>query len=144
MTQTIGIIGSGMIGGQVARLAIAAGLNVILSNSRAPETLANLVAELGEHARAATPAEAAREGDLVVASIPFVAYRKLPAEALSGKIVIDTMNYYPERDGEIPAVKTDTIATSELVQRHLAHSHVVRALNNVDWVRLESPSGWHT
>jgi predicted dinucleotide-binding enzyme len=136
MTQTIGIIGSGMIGGQVARLAIAAGLNVILSNSRAPETLANLVAELGEHARAATPAETAREGDLVVASIPFVAYRKLPAEALSGKIVIDTMNYYPERDGEIPAVKTDTIATSELVQRHLAHSHVVRALNNMDWVRL--------
>ncbi|WP_099513240.1 NAD(P)-binding domain-containing protein [Microvirga ossetica] len=65
MTQTIGFIGSGMISGQVARLAIAAGLNVILSNSRGPETLADLSAELGEHARAATPAEAAREGDLV-------------------------------------------------------------------------------
>ena len=87
MTGTIGIIGTGMIGGQVARLAIAAGLDVILSNSRGPETLADLVAELGERARAATPAEAAREADLVVASIPFVAYTKLPAEALSGKIV---------------------------------------------------------
>ena len=101
-----------------------------------PETLAYLVAELGERARAATPAEAAREADLVVASIPFVAYTTLPAEALSGKIVVDTMNFYPERDGDMPEVKTDTIATSELVQRHLAHSHVVRALNNMDWVRL--------
>ena len=73
MTQTIGLIGSGMISGQVARLAIAAGLNVILSNSRGPETLADLVAELGERARAATPAEAAREADLVVASIPCLA-----------------------------------------------------------------------
>jgi predicted dinucleotide-binding enzyme len=136
MAQTIGVIGTGMIGGQVANLAIAAGLNVIISNSRGPGTLADLVAELGERARAATPAEAAREADLVVASIPFAAYTKLPAEALSGKIVVDTMNFYPERDGDMPEVKTDTIATSELVQRHLAHSHVVRALNTIDWVRL--------
>jgi predicted dinucleotide-binding enzyme len=125
-----------MISSQLARLAIAAGQDVFLSNSRGPETLADLVTELGERARAATPADVARESDLIVASIPFRAYRKLPAEALAEKVLIDTMNYYPERDGEMAEVKTDTIATSELVQRHLAGSHVVRALSNMDWVRL--------
>ncbi len=69
-------------------------------------------------------------------SIPFGKYRQLPAEALAGKIVIDTMNYYPERDGDMPEVATDRVATSELVQRHLAEARVVRALNNMDWVRL--------
>jgi 8-hydroxy-5-deazaflavin:NADPH oxidoreductase len=136
MTQTIGFIGSGMISSQLARLAIAAGFDVILSNSRGPETLADLVAELGDRARAATPVEVARASDLVVASIPFVVYSKLPADALAGKVVIDTMNFYPERDGEMAEVKTETVATSELVQRHLARSQVVRALNNLDWVRL--------
>jgi 8-hydroxy-5-deazaflavin:NADPH oxidoreductase len=136
MTQTIGFIGSGMISSQLARLAIAAGLGVSLSNSRGPETLADLVAELGDRAHAATPVDVARESDLVVASIPFVAYSKLPTEALAGKVVIDTMNFYPERDGEMAEVKTETVATSELVQRHLARSQVVRALNNLDWVRL--------
>jgi len=55
---------------------------------------------------------------------------------LSGKIVIDTMNYYPERDGDMPEVKTNVVTTSELVQNHLVGAKVVRALNNVDWVRL--------
>jgi predicted dinucleotide-binding enzyme len=134
--QAIGFIGSGMISGQLARLAIAAGFKVILSNSRSPETLGKLVAELGEAARAAAPEEAAREADLVVASIPFASYKKLSAEALAGKIVVDTMNYYPERDGEMSEVQTDRTSTSELVQQHLAQSRVVGAANNVDWVRL--------
>jgi predicted dinucleotide-binding enzyme len=138
MVQTIGFIGSGAISSQIARLAVAAGFNVILSNSRGPETLADLVAVLGDRARAATPDVAARDADLVVLSIPFGAYQKLPAEALAGKIAIDTMNFYPERDGEMPEVATDLVSTSELVQRHLEGAHVVRALNNMDWVRLGS------
>ena len=135
MTQTIGIIGTGMIGGQLARLSVAAGLNVILSNSRSPDSITDLVGELGERARAATPPDAVRASDLVVAAIPFGVYTKLPAEALVGKIVIDTMNY-PERDGIMPEVKTDTISTSELVQRHLSESYVIKALNNLDYIRL--------
>ncbi|MFL6450458.1 MAG: NADPH-dependent F420 reductase [Bryobacteraceae bacterium] len=138
MTQTIGIIGAGMIGGQVARLSIAAGLNVIISNSRAPETLESLVKAVGPRARAATPVEAAREGDLVVLAVAFFAYSKLPAQALAGKIAIDTMNYYPERDGHMSEVQTDKIASSELVQRQLLHARLVKALNNMDWVRLLS------
>ena len=119
MTQTIGFIGAGMIGGQLARMSIAAGFNVILGNSRSADTITDLVKELGDRARAATAPDAARGSDLVVAAIPFGAYTKLPAEALVGKIVIDTMNYYPERDGIMPEVKTDTIATSELLRQFM-------------------------
>ena len=144
MAKTIGIIGSGMIGGQVARLAVANGFNVIVSNSRTPDSLANLVAELGDRARAALPAEAIKASDLVVAAIPFGAYKKLSPELLAGKIVIDTLNYYPERDGVMEEVQTDTIASSEIVQRQLPKSHVIKAVNNMDWIRLLTcarPSG---
>ncbi|MGW7259578.1 NADPH-dependent F420 reductase [Streptomyces sp. NPDC054834] len=136
MTETIGFIGSGMIGGSLARLAVSAGLDVVMSNSRGPETLADLVAELGEHARAATPQEAAKAGDVVVATVPLGVYHKLPADALAGKIVIDTMNYYPGRDGRMAELDSREITSSELLQQHLANSRVVKALHNMDWIRL--------
>jgi predicted dinucleotide-binding enzyme len=136
MTDTLGLIGSGNIGSALARLAVNAGFDVVLSNSRGPETLAALVAELGRRARSATPAEAAAAGDLVVATIPLGAYRQLPAAALAGKTVIDTMNYYADRDGRIAELDDDVAASSELVQRHLADSHVVKGFNNIDFVHL--------
>ena len=136
MTKTLGLIGAGMIGGSLARLAVGAGLDVVLSNSRGPESRAGLVAELGTRARAATPAEAAEAGDLVVATIPLGAYRKLPAAALAGKTVLDTMNYYPDRDGSIAELDAKVATSSELVQRHLADARVVKAFNNIDFHRL--------
>ncbi|MEV0398649.1 NAD(P)-binding domain-containing protein [Actinoallomurus sp. NPDC050550] len=131
MSRTLGLIGSGMIGSAVARLAVAAGLEVVLSNSRGPETLADLVAELGGRARAATPAEAALAADLVVAAIPLKAYEHLPAEALAGKTVLDTANYYPERDGHLTELDAGELTSSALMQRHLAASQVVKAFNNI-------------
>src|SRR5262245_61565199 len=98
---TIGLIGAGHIGSQVARLAIANNNDVVVSNSRGPETLAALVQELGPRARAATPAQAAKAGDIVVVTIPLKAFRTVPVEPLAGKVVIDTNNYYPQRDGHI-------------------------------------------
>jgi hypothetical protein len=136
MTKTLGLIGSGMIGGTLARLAVAAELDVVLSNSRGPETLADLVTELGEHARAATPAEAAKAGDLVVATIPLHVHDRLPAADLAGKAVIDTMNYYPERDGRIAELDANELTSSALVQRHLADSRVVKAFNNIAFTHL--------
>ncbi|WP_329344010.1 NAD(P)-binding domain-containing protein [Streptomyces sp. NBC_01352] len=136
MTKTLALIGSGNIGNALARLAVGAGLNVVLSNSRGPETLADLVAELGEQARAATPAEAAQAGDLVVATVPLSKYEELPAAALAGKTVIDTMNYYPERDDRIAELDAGEQTSSALVQRHLADSRVVKAFNSIDFVRL--------
>jgi predicted dinucleotide-binding enzyme len=133
---TWGFIGSGNIGSTVARLALGAGHDVVLSNSRGPETLADLVAELGPHARAATPQEAATSADLVVVTIPLRNYREVPAGALRGKVVIDTMNYYPRRDGQIPALDDESTTTSELLQAHLPDSHVVKAFNNIYYAHL--------
>ena len=97
----IGFIGSGRLGGTVARLAVAAGYDVVLSNSRGPQTLDDLVEEPGPRARAATPAEAAATGDLVVVALPPKAYPEVPVQPLAGKPVLDTINYIPERDGRI-------------------------------------------
>ena len=128
---TIGFIGSGHIGSTLARLAVDAGYDVVLSNSRGPETLADLVDELGPSARAATAEEAADAGDLVVVTIPLKAYEAVPVEPLAGKVVIDTNNYYPERDGEFPELEAETTTVSELLQQHLPTSRVVKAFNNI-------------
>ena len=135
---TLGLIGSGRIGGTVARLAVDAGYDVILCNSRGPETLAGLVEELGSHARAATPGEAAEAADLVVVSVPLRAYRDVPVEPLARKVVIDTNNYYPQRDGHIPELDDKSATSSELLQRHLPTSKVVKAFNNIYFGHLGS------
>ena len=128
---TIGIIGAGRIGSQIAQLAVANDYNVVISNSRGPETLSVLVAELGPKARAATAVEAAKTGDIVVVTVPLKNYRKVPVEPLGGKIVIDTDNYYPERDGHIPELDNESTTTSELLQAHLPTSKVVKAFNHI-------------
>lgn len=128
---TIGLIGAGNIGSQLARLAVAHGHDVVISNSRGPESLTGLVAELGPRARAATVVEAAKAGDIVVVTIPLKHYRTVPAEPLAGKIVIDTNNYYPRRDGQIPELDNESTTTSELLQAHLPTSKVVKAFNHI-------------
>ncbi|RZU50837.1 hypothetical protein EV385_2623 [Krasilnikovia cinnamomea] len=135
---TIGLIGSGLIGSTVARLAVAAGYNVVLSNSRGPETLQDLVAELGPGARAGTPTEAATAGDIVIVTVPLRAYRDVPAKPLAGKVVIDTNNYYPDRDGVFPELENGSSTTGELLQRHLAGAHVVKGFNNIYFKHLAS------
>jgi predicted dinucleotide-binding enzyme len=128
---TLGLIGAGHIGSQVARLAVLQGYNVVISNSRGPDTLAGLVAELGRKARAATALEAAKAGDIVVVTIPLKNIKTVPIEPLVGKIVIDTNNYYPKRDGHIAELDAETTTTAELLQEHLPKSKVVKAFNHI-------------
>jgi hypothetical protein len=128
---TIGFIGSGNIGGTLARLAVEHGYDVVVSNSRGPETLVDLVAELGDRARAGTAAEAAVEGDVVVVSVPLRAYRDVPVAPLDGKVVIDTNNYYWQRDGHVPELDDASTTSSALLQAHLPGSHVVKAFNHI-------------
>jgi predicted dinucleotide-binding enzyme len=128
---TIGFIGAGHIGSQLARLAVANGYDVVVSNSRGPETLSGLVAELGPRARAGTVIDAAKTGDIVVVTVPLKSYRAAPVEPLAGKIVIDTNNYYPQRDGHIPELDNESTTTSELLQAHLPTSKVVKAFNHI-------------
>ena len=128
---TIGLIGAGQIGSQLARLAVAHGYDIVLSNSRGPESLSALVAELGPKARAGTVLDAAKAGDIVVVTIPLKNYQAVPIGPLAGMIVIDTNNYYPQRDGHIAELDNESTTTSELLQAHLPTSKVVKAFNHI-------------
>jgi predicted dinucleotide-binding enzyme len=128
---TIGFIGAGNIGSHVARQAVSHGYDVVLSNSRTPDTLRDLVAELGPQARAATGLEAAEAGDIVVISTPLKSIWSIPVEPTNGKIVIDTNNYYPSRDGQIEALDNRTATSAELLQAHLPGARVVKAFNHI-------------
>ena len=128
---TIGFIGSGHIGSQVARAAVAHGYDVVMSNSRGPETLADLITELGPKARAATPAEAAAAADIAVVTVPLKNYLEVPVEELAGKVVLDTNNYYFERDGHIAALDNKETTVSSMLQEHLPTSKVVKAFNHI-------------
>ena len=141
---TLGLIGAGHIGGTLAKLALDAGYDVVLSNSRGPQTLTGLVEELGDGARAGPVAEAAAAGDVVVVTIPRKSYREVPVEPLRGTVVIDTNNYYPQRDGHIAELDDGSTTSSDLLQDHLPESRVVKAFNNIYFEHLRAlarPSG---
>ena len=127
----LGIIGSGNVGVAVARLAIAAGWHVVIANSRGPESLCNLVAELGPLAHAGTVEQAAMAGDTVVLSVPLPAVKEIPVERLRGMLVLDTSNYYPSRDGRIAELDDETMTTGELVHGWLGEARHVKAFSNI-------------
>lgn len=132
----IGIIGSGNIGGTLARLWAGAGHQVVLANSRGPESLAGLVAGIGPAASASTPAGAAAAGEVVVVAIPFVRYPDLPAAQLAGKVVIDATNYYAGRDGAFPEIASGDTTSSELVAAAVPGAAVVKAFNTIHFRHL--------
>jgi 8-hydroxy-5-deazaflavin:NADPH oxidoreductase len=141
---TVGLIGSGRIGSTVARLAIAAGHEAVLSNSRGPQTLLDLVAELGPRSRPATAEEAAAAGDIVLVSIPVRADTQVPAAPLAGKLVMDTGNYYPQRDGQIAELDAGSLFDSQYLQQLLPGAHVVKVFNNIFFrhlLNLARPAG---
>ena len=129
--KTIGLIGAGHIGSQLARLAVRNDYDVVVANSRGPASLQDLVRELGPRARAGTSAQAAEAGDVVVVTVPLKSIGDIPTAPLAGKIVIDTNNYYPQRDGHIAALDREETTTAELLQRHLPQSKVVKAFNHI-------------
>ncbi|MFI5898315.1 NADPH-dependent F420 reductase [Actinoplanes sp. NPDC051513] len=135
---TVGFIGSGSIGSTLARLAIEAGHQVVLSNSRGPETLADTIAELGPRASAATSEEAAAAGDIVVVTVPVTAFPDVPAAPLAGKTVIDTCNYGPDRDGHIPDLDGTSLTSSELLLRYIPDAGLVKAFNTIYFKHLLS------
>ena len=131
--MNIGIIGSGNIGANAAKLFVQAGHDVAVSNSRGPESLQDLADEIGSKARAATVEEAADFGEVVLVAIPFFARDTLPVEALDGKIVLDATNYYPGRDGEIDF---DGLTSSELLAENIPGARLVKAFNTMYYETL--------
>lgn len=134
----IGIIGSGNIGANAARLFVRAGHEVLLSNSRGGVGLEELVAELGAQARVATIEEAARAGDVSLIAIPFGKFRTLPAPAFQGKVVIDAGNYYPDRDGNFSELDRDESTSSELLAQHLKGARLVKGFNTIWFEHLRT------
>ena len=128
---TIGIIGAGHIGSALAQAFSGLGYDVVIANSRGPETLADLVAGLGDNVTAATATDAAAAADIAVVTVPLKALDRVPVAPLAGKVVLDTNNYYFERDGHIDALDRGETTTSELLQQHLPTSHVVKAFNHL-------------
>lgn len=136
--MNIGIIGAGHIGATTARLFLDAGHEIAISNSRGPETLRDLIAELGPKAQAMTPDDAARFGEVVLLAIPLKDYTTLPVDPLRGKVVIDAMNYYPKRDGQFPQLDSGEQASSEMVAAHLSGAQVVKAFNTIWFEHLKT------
>lgn len=141
----IGIIGAGFIGQAVAKLVIAAGHEAMLSNSRGPQTLKDVLAEIpGVHI--GTLEDAAGFADVVLVAIPFNRYPTLPAEWFAGKTVLDANNYYPDRDGPVPALDRFETTTSRLLAEHLPRAHVVKVFNAIlsdDLMRDARPGTAH-
>ena len=134
--KTIGIIGAGEVGSHIARAAISVGYNVVIANSRGPETLDGLIHELGPKATASTAEGAARVGDFVVIAVPLKLVNNMPTDALVGKIVIDTNNYMVWRDGHYPQVDSGEKTVHELRQEQLVFSKVVKAFTHIQAPRI--------
>jgi 8-hydroxy-5-deazaflavin:NADPH oxidoreductase len=132
----IGIIGAGRIGHALAVRFAGAGHEVMLSNSRGPDTLDEVVASIEGDVRAGTVADAARFGDLIVVAIPTQAIRDLPPEPFVGRTVIDANNYYPEPDRRLPELEADEVTSSELLASLLPGASVVKAFNTIQFQRL--------
>ena len=127
----VGIIGAGNIGSALAQGLVDRGYEVVISNSRGPETLTDLVATLGAGATAGTPEQAAEAGEWVIVTVPLKALDTVPVAPLAGKVVLDTNNYYWERDGHILELDEKQITTSQMLQRHLPESKVAKAFNHI-------------
>lgn len=125
----IGIIGAGFIGRALAHLAVKSGAQVMLSNSRGPQTLTSTAVSL--RCRVGSVEQAVAFADVVIVAIPFGQYRTLPAELLAGKVVLDANNYYPMRDGVFAELENHTSTTSELLAEHLSGARVVKAFNAI-------------
>lgn len=127
----IGIIGAGMIGGTLARRLAQLGHDVAIANSRGPDTLTALASEVG--ARAVTAAEAARGGEVVVVTIPQKAVNDLPTDLFADVprevAIVDTGNYYPARDGSIPAIEQGQPESAWVADR--IGRPVIKAFNNI-------------
>jgi len=132
------VIGAGHIGRSFSLAAIAEGYEIAIANSSGPETLGDLVAELGPKAKAATAVDAAEAGDLAIVAVPIAGVEALPVEPLGGKVVLTTCNYFVKRDGPIAEIDSGEVTVPEYLQARLPTSKVVRAFNHLDAAAIAS------
>jgi predicted dinucleotide-binding enzyme len=139
----VGIVGAGRIGEAVASRLVTGGHEVMLANSRGPQTLADLEQSLGQDAHAGTIEQAVGFGEVVVVAIPLRAIDALPTDLMADHIVIDANNYYPDRDGEIAQLDTGELGSSELLAQRLPGARVVKAFNTMNFEHLRDAGHPH-
>lgn len=127
--MNIGIIGAGAMAQAIALNAVHSGHNVMISNTRGAESLSSIARDL--QCQAGTPSEVAVFGDVVITAVPLYAAPYLPKEYLKDKVVIDPLNYFPHRDGDISDLKNGVLTTSELLAKYLPDAIIVKAFNSI-------------
>jgi predicted dinucleotide-binding enzyme len=133
----LGVVGAGKQGTTIARAAVAAGYDVAISASGAPERIALTVDVLAPGARAVSTDEAVRHADLVVLAVPTHRFRALPRDLFAGKVLIDAMNYWEPVDGVDEELATAPAGTSIVVQEHFPSARVVKSLNQLGYHEFE-------
>jgi predicted dinucleotide-binding enzyme len=133
----LGIVGAGKFGTTLARVAVAAGFDVVISASGPADDIALTVDVLAPGARAATTAEVVRHADIIVLAVPTHRFRELPRDLFAGKILIDAMNYWQPVDGEDLELTTAPDGTSTIVQERFLSARVVKSLNQLGYHQLE-------
>ena len=133
----LGIVGAGKFGTTLARAAIAAGYDVVMSASGPPDVIALTVDVLAPGARTATTEEVVGQADIIVLAVPTHRFRELPRDLFAGKILIDAMNYWQPVDGDDPELTTAPGGTSTIVQGRFPSARVVKSLNQLGYHQLE-------
>jgi predicted dinucleotide-binding enzyme len=133
----LGIVGAGKLGTTLARAAIAAGYDVVMSASGLPDVIALTVGVLAPGARTATTEEVVSQADIIVLAVPTRRFRELPPDLFAGKILVDAMNYWEPVDGEDPELATAADGTSVVVQERFPSARVVKSLNQLGYHELD-------
>jgi len=145
ITPAIAVLGAGHVGPAIARLALEAGHSVAIATSGNPGHLALITQLLIPGAEPLWAADAIARADIVVLAMPLHRFLRMDPNALSEKLVIDAMNYWPPTDGRLPPpFGEESIGTSEVVAERLPNATVVKTLNHVGYHELEiyaRPSG---